>query len=267
MGQIQQFLPLSSEPSIVVFNTLNWKRSGLHVVFADDQVMPREREFRIVDDHDRSIPVQLVESRAEGNYWALWVGEVPPLGYITYRIVMTGKERVQEASFAPADTIQNEYFRLTLDRKAGAISSLFDRELGLELLDPKRSNQLGEFIYERLVSRRPMEELRLGEHTRSVLSGVQAKPGVDGPIWQSVVLSGSSEGFAGDDGVTCEIRMFNAALKSPGSLCTSCPRSGNSSSNPYAAVRKYLVFVVMFTCLLLAWPRPCPPRNPRQAHR
>ena len=213
MGQIQQFLPLSSEPSIVVFNTLNWTRSGLHVLFADDQVMPREREFRIVDDRDRSIPVQLVESRAEGNYWALWVGDIPPLGYNTYRIVMTGKDRIQEAPFAPADTVQNEYFRLTLDRKGGAISSLFDRELGRELLDPARSQQLGTFIYERLVSRRPMEEYRLGEHTRGTLSGVQVKAGVDGPIWQSVVLSGSSEGFAGDDGVTCELRLFKTTKR------------------------------------------------------
>jgi len=213
MGQIQQFLPLSSEPSIVVFNTLNWARSGLNVLFADNQVMPREREFRIVGDRNKNIPVQLVESRAEGNYWALWISDVPPLGYNTYRIVMTGKERTREVPFTPADTIQNEYFRLTLDKKGGAISSLFDRELGRDLLDPKRSQQLGAFIYERLVSRRPMEEYRLGEHTRTTLSNVQVKPGVDGPIWQSVRLSGSSDGFAGEDGVTCEIRLFKTTKR------------------------------------------------------
>ncbi|MBP1678450.1 MAG: hypothetical protein H6Q29_361 [Bacteroidetes bacterium] len=123
MGQIQPFLPVSAEPSIVVFNTLNWKRSGLHVVYADDQVMPRERDFRIVDDGGRDVPIQLMESRAEGNYWALWVSDVPPLGYATYRIVLTGKERTQEAPFTAPDTVQNAYYRLTLDRRWNSTGS------------------------------------------------------------------------------------------------------------------------------------------------
>ena len=213
MGQIQPFLPVSAEPSIVVFNTLNWKRSGLHVVYADDQVMPRERDFRIVDDGGRDVPIQLMESRAEGNYWALWVSDVPPLGYATYRIVLTGKERTQEAPFTAPDTVQNAYYRLTLDRKTGSIGSLVDLELGRDLLDPKRSRQLGEFIYERLADRRPMEQYRLGEYTRTSLSGIRFSPGVDGPIWQSIAVAGSSVGFAGDDGVTCEIRLFKTTKR------------------------------------------------------
>jgi hypothetical protein len=213
MGQIQPFLPLSSDPSIVVFNTLNWTRSGLHLVYADEQVLPREREFRIVDGRSREVPVQLVQTRPEGNYWALWISDVPPLGYTAYRIVTTGGARTAEPSFTPGDTLQNAYFRLTLDRKTGGINSLLDRELGKELLDPQRAHQLGEFIYERLADRRSLEETRLGEHTRRALGNVRFKPGVDGPIWQSVVLSGSSDGFAGEDGVTCEIRLFKTAKR------------------------------------------------------
>jgi hypothetical protein len=213
MGCLQQYLSPSPEPSIVLFNTLNWTRSGLHVLYADEQVLPKEREFRIVDDRNREMPVQLVESRPEGNYWAMWVSDVPPLGYVTYRILSTGKERIQEARFSPPDTVENAYYTLTIDRRAGAISSLVDRELGRELLDAKRSRQLGEFIYEKLVSRRPMEEYRLGEHARTGLGRIQVAPGVDGPIWQSIVLSGTSDGFAGDDGITCEVRLFKTAKR------------------------------------------------------
>ncbi len=101
MGQLQPFLTAFVEPSIVVFNTLNWKRSGLHVLYADNQVLPKEREFRIVDDQDRDVPVQLVQSRSEGNYWALWVSDVPPLGYTTYRIITTGKPRKGEPPVHP----------------------------------------------------------------------------------------------------------------------------------------------------------------------
>jgi alpha-mannosidase len=213
MGQLQGYIGPSSEPSIVVFNTLGWSRSGLHLLFADNQVLPKDREFRIVDDHNRDVPVQLVQSRAEGNYWALWVRDIPPLGYTTYRILASGSPRKAEQSYAPGDTVQNAFFRLVLDREKVAIRSLYDRELGRELLDPARTWQLGEFIYERLSDRSALELHRLGGHTRTALRAVQIKPGVDGPLWQSILLSGASDGFAGDDGVTCEIRLFKTTKR------------------------------------------------------
>jgi alpha-mannosidase len=208
MGQLQPFLPLSSEPSIVVFNTLNWERSGMHQLYADNQVLPKDRQFRIVDDQDKEVPAQLVQSRAEGNYWALWVNNVPPLGYTAYRVITMDAARKEEKTFTPGDTVENGYFRIVLDRSKGAIKSIYDRQIGRELLDPARSWQLGEFIYEKLGDRSSMEVHRLGKHTRTGLTRVHFKPGVDGPIWQSVMLSGASDGFAGDEGVTCEIRFF-----------------------------------------------------------
>jgi alpha-mannosidase len=208
MGQLQPFLHPSSEPSIVVFNTLNWSRSGLHQLYVDNQVLSKDVTFRIVDDHNKEVPAQLLQSRTEGNYWVLWVDDVPPLGYKTYRIKTTNTTRTAEPLFAPLDTIQNAYYRLTLDRKNGAINSLVDLELGRELLDHERSWQLGQFIYEKLSDRHALEQNRLGEHTRSSLRNVHWKSGVDGPIWRSIALSGTSDGFAGEEGVTCEIRLF-----------------------------------------------------------
>jgi alpha-mannosidase len=213
MGQLQPFLSFAPEPSIIVFNTLNWERSGMHQLYADNQVLPKEREFHVVDDQNKDVPVQLVQSRAEGNYWALWVTNVPPLGYATYRIITSDAVRKEENPFTPGDTVQNAYFRIVLNRGRGAISSLYDLQLGRELLDPVRSWQLGEFIYERLSDRSSMELRRFGEHTRTALRKVQFRPGVDGPLWQSIVLSGSSDGFAGDEGVTCEIRLYKTAKR------------------------------------------------------
>ena len=213
MGHLQPFLTASVEPSVVVFNTLNWKRSGMHLLYADNQVLPKEREFRIVDGQNRALPVQLVQSRSEGNYWALWVTDVPPLGYTTYRIITTGESRKGEPRFTPSDTVENSFYRLVVDRKKGAIKSLFDRTLGREILDPARSWQLGEFIYEKLSDRSHMEQLRLGNYRREGLHDVRILPGIDGSLWQSIVLSGSSNGFAKDDGVTCEIRLFKTVKR------------------------------------------------------
>jgi alpha-mannosidase len=213
MGQLQPFLPVSSEPGIVVFNTLNWKRSGVHLLYADNQVLPKEREFRIVDSEGKEVPVQHVQSRAEGNYWALWVSDVPPLGFTTYRIVTTGSNRQEEPRFAIQDTIQNSYYQLVVDRTKGAIRSLVDLELGRELLDPARSWQLGEFIYEKLTDRSALEQLRLGNATRLSPRDIKFEPGVDGALWQSIVITGKCEGFAGDNGLSCELRMFKTAKR------------------------------------------------------
>ncbi|HSQ76918.1 MAG TPA: glycoside hydrolase family 38 C-terminal domain-containing protein, partial [Bacteroidota bacterium] len=213
MGQLQAFLRPSAEPSIVVFNALNWARSGLHVLYIDNEVLPREYASRIVDDKNKDIPFQLVQSRTEGNYWALWVTDVPPLGYRTYRIVTSRDARIAEPPCSPADEMQNAYYRLTLDQKNGTINGIEDRELGQELLDPQRKWQLGQFIREKLSDRRPMEEGRLGDHSRSTLRTFRFKPGVDGPIWQSIILSGASDGFAGEEGVTCELRLFKTAKR------------------------------------------------------
>ncbi len=213
LGQLQEFLPTSSDPTIVVFNTLNWARSGLHVFYADNQVLPKERQFRILDSQGREAPAQLLQSRPEGSYWALWVSDVPPLGYAAYHVSIADAPRSAEPQAAPAGTLASAYYQVTFDTASGAIRSLYDRELGQELLDPARTRQLGEFIYERLSDRHPMEEGRLGDYTRTGLRNIRLSAGVDGPIWKSMVLSGSSDGFAGNEGIRCEVRLFKTAKR------------------------------------------------------
>lgn len=209
MGQLQPYLPQAVEPTIVVFNTLNWTRSGLHITYIDNQILPKQTAARILDESGREVARQLVGTRAEGNYWALWLEDVPPLGYRTYRIVAGNKSGAVEPPFLPAGAkLENTFYRLEIDTGKGAIRSCYDRELGRELLDPQRPWQLAQCIYERLGDRRPMEQLRLGEFTRSTLRNVKLKPGDDGPLWQSVRLVGASDGFQGDEGVSCEIRLF-----------------------------------------------------------
>jgi len=213
MGQLQPFLRTSPEPTLVVFNILNWPRSGLHVLYIDNQLLPRERAFRIVDGRNTEVPTQLMQSRPEGNTWALWVTDVPALGYKSYRIVTETTPRKDDTGLPPADTLENGYYRLTIDRTNGTFRSLVDRELGRDLLDPQRVWQLGQLIYEKLSDRHALEQNRLGEHTRSTLRSVRFKAGVDGPIWRSILLDGASDGFAGDEGVRCELRLYKTTKR------------------------------------------------------
>jgi len=146
--------------------------------------------FRILDEADREIPVQLIQSRPEGNYWALLTSDIPAMGYCTYRIVTGTGSRSTAPQFAPEDTLQNAFYKLVLDKKRGTIASLVDKELGQELLDSQSPYGLGDFIYEKLSDRHPLEELQPGKATRTTLRNIQVKPGVDGPIWQSFLVNG-----------------------------------------------------------------------------
>jgi len=46
MGFIQPYIQKSEVPSIAIFNTLNWTRSGLVTIYIDHEILPKEREFR-----------------------------------------------------------------------------------------------------------------------------------------------------------------------------------------------------------------------------
>ena len=49
MGLLQSKFTRESQPSLIVFNTLNWKRSGLATVYIDHQIVPRGKIAGIFD--------------------------------------------------------------------------------------------------------------------------------------------------------------------------------------------------------------------------
>ena len=63
--------------------------------------------------------------------------DIPAYGYKTYLL----RPRPEPARFhskikSTSNILENDYFRLEVDKKTGGISSLFDREAGRELVDP-----------------------------------------------------------------------------------------------------------------------------------
>ena len=83
-GLFQEFLPRAEVPTIAVVNTLNWPRSGLAQVFIDHQILPPDREFRIVDaETGDAVPARRSTAVPKATYWALWTRNIPALGYRT----------------------------------------------------------------------------------------------------------------------------------------------------------------------------------------
>jgi hypothetical protein len=214
MGLIQPFVQKSKQPTITVFNTLNWARSGLVTVYVDHQVIPKGKMFSILDEAGHSIPYQPLFEREEGTYWVFNVSFIWPLGIRTYWI-QAGNENVKPIKKERfADAFENKHYRLLINPQKGAVESLYDKELNKELTDTRAPYPLGQFIYERLgKNRNQLELLKLDDFTRTVWKDITVSDITEGPVWNSITLRGQMTGCADKDGITCEIRLFNTEKK------------------------------------------------------
>jgi hypothetical protein len=218
MGFVQPFIEKTDVPSLAIFNTLNWKRSGLITVFIDHEILPNNKAFQIIDYSGNIISAQAIKSRSDGTYWGLWVEDVPAMGYKLYRIEVSNRVRILKDNDKPESILENEFYKLEVDQQTGAISSLYDKALKRELIDKSSSNQMGQFIYETLANRHQMERFTFAkqdtvykplEGERDYLSEIEITGLEKGPIWTSLMLKGAMPGCADEKGVYLEIRLYN----------------------------------------------------------
>ena len=151
--------PSGKNTPIVVFNALNWKRDDVvkaHVTVYGDvapgDIPDYKNAMRLVDEKGTSIPFQ-IEEYSENMSRALQIvfvaRDVPSMGYKTYYLVPADKTD----SFSPAcevklddandvkqprrivgsDVLENEFYRVTVDRATGLVE-IFDKELNRTVL-------------------------------------------------------------------------------------------------------------------------------------
>ena len=125
----------------------------------------------------------------EGRYvrQVVFVAEdVPSVGYKVYKIVAETKSPSHnsgEERGADSCVIENEYYRVVVDPNTGAVTSLFDKELGRELVDSKAPHGFSQLI---------VRESTTGkEH---YVERVRVRKGLDGPIIKSIVVEGRAYG-------------------------------------------------------------------------
>jgi hypothetical protein len=77
--------------------------------------------------------------------------DVPATGYKTFRVVPRAPVAAAAADPSP-QVMENRYYRLSFDPQTGAIASLWDRELNVELVDQAAPHKLGEYVYEQFTT-------------------------------------------------------------------------------------------------------------------
>lgn len=223
LGYLQPYISKSDVPTIAVFNTLNWKRSGLVTVYIDHDILPLDKAFVIIDENGRSLPAHLLKSRNDGSYWSIWVYEIPPMGFTTLRIeVDRNTSRVIPGGVNPTPILENEYYRITIDTQRGAVTGIYDKQLGRELIDPQSDMALGTVVYEELDNRHTMERLTNANRDTTYvplkkqwtsLTDITISPILPDKIWSSLKIHGQLPRCSDERGLEMEIRLYHTEKK------------------------------------------------------
>ena len=139
--------------TIVVFNPLSWARGGL-------VEMDLERGHGLIDlATDRPVSLELLQrTRAEETTAVtdefdgaldrvrFWVDSVPALGYHAYKITATGGA-VSASDVPISNSFENEFYKVTVDPARSGITSVFDKQLGKELVNGADPHAMDQYVY------------------------------------------------------------------------------------------------------------------------
>ncbi len=214
LGRLQVFFKKADFPVIYVVNSMGWDRSETVQLFIDNEILPLEKEFSIVDlSNNQKIPVQFSHGRREGAYWNLEVADVPALGFKALKIDVSEKNAGEKNQLSMnSSVLENQFYKIAIDNKTGGIKEFYDKELQVDLYDPENQYFIGQPVRETLPARNKMEP------AHSSVFNVKVEQGETGDIWKSIKVSADLEGFTkgneGDPkGLKWEIRLFNHSKK------------------------------------------------------
>ncbi|MEM3547178.1 MAG: glycoside hydrolase family 38 C-terminal domain-containing protein [Candidatus Bathyarchaeia archaeon] len=162
---------------IVVFNPLAWPRRGVVKIKIPSHLVPSKPV--VVSPSGKVEPVQLCEDGL------VFIADVPALGYSTYYL----KEGSVDAGVLGKNlTLENEFFRITIDNRTGTIRELYDKKANrtvfnrfqYEATQPKENN-LFQVLHE---APHPMSAWIIGEitHVENLIKPEEIKLIENGPV-------------------------------------------------------------------------------------
>ncbi|HQT90864.1 MAG TPA: glycoside hydrolase family 38 C-terminal domain-containing protein, partial [Candidatus Kryptobacter bacterium] len=116
---------------VVVYNPLSWERTDVVKLRLPDG---SPEECSIYDASGREIPSQIVKKGVLSREIIFVASGVPSLGYKVYDL-RPGETRLASADVQVSDTtLENQFYKVTVDPDSGWVKSIFDKTIGRELL-------------------------------------------------------------------------------------------------------------------------------------
>ena len=196
--------------SLIVFNGLNWKRDG-------DVTIDLDRGWEIADPATgHAVPYVTLSDGPNYQSVLFRAKDVPPMGYKVYLLRESAAQPPHPQPAAATTTLETPFYRVELDPETGSIRSLYDKQLGRELVDAASPWRFGQYLYVtggdrepnsilqyRAVSPRPVLQVHPAEHGR-LLSEERTPWG-----WRVEMESSTVNTPA----IHTEIRLFNDEKK------------------------------------------------------
>jgi alpha-mannosidase len=147
MERLAGLVQTGSRPAILVFNPLSWSRTDLATVVISG-ALSRQKAIELIDIRTgKRIPAQRTGGTSTRPEYAFVAEDVPPLGYRLYEAAPSTVTADPQISPIARGVFENRFFRLRLDPATGAVSSIFDKRLGTELLDPESPYGANQYLY------------------------------------------------------------------------------------------------------------------------
>ena len=127
--------------NLIVFNGLNWRRN----VFAETDL--RKNEGLVDMTTGKEIPVEVLWRREGFTRVRFIVPDVPAVGYKCVQFKLGDTDVPDTGHTSTAQTVENQFYRVTVDPSSGAIRSIYDKQLQREIVDAKSSYKFGQYLY------------------------------------------------------------------------------------------------------------------------
>ena len=130
----------AGENSLIVFNTLNWKRSGTVEIDLSGQ-----QEIEDLST-GAAVPIEILHTGINVRHVRFVAQNVPAVGYKVFLLRPTAKPSTNTVG-ALTTTLETPYYLVELDPVNGAIRSIYDKELKKELVNQASPYRFGQYIY------------------------------------------------------------------------------------------------------------------------
>ena len=240
LGLLNDYISKGPKPSMIVYNTLNWEREGLVTLYIDHQQIPADKKMRLLDEEGNIYPGQIAKPWYGGSYWSVWVEKIPAFGFKKFDIDIyeadhehqrlhagqTEHSHEKDLNFTENGNLiqlDNSWYSISLDKKKGVISQIYDKDLRQTLIDEDADYQLGEFILEKLGGREQLQSTMLPngsrygpltDYEREPLDSVWLSEIRAGEIWNTISFKGTTNtAYEGDDAFSFDVRVFNTTKR------------------------------------------------------
>lgn len=157
----------ASAGTFVVFNALNWSRSGLveldlpkgaevPIAAGLAEIAASKGQGLIDVATGESVPFEVLYSGSKYRRIRFLAKDVPAMGYRCYVVGPTKSQ--PPASVTENTTVESPFYRITLDEKSGSIRSILDKDLNRELANTQSPYRFGQYLY---VTSKDPEPVRL----------------------------------------------------------------------------------------------------------